>query len=336
MGFTAFIPTGTFLMPAVFQPFRIDWNTASRSRWDALYAHCHRPSILQSSSYALALAATEGMRADCGMIYFENKPIGLVQVQVKPLLKLLSICRLYRGPAWIYESIPPRMHQLVLSILRQRYRLRHGRGFVFHPELSDTQNNRQQLRESGFRQRFPGYQTLWLDLRPPLKTIRSQMKGKWRHALTQAERANLTCEMPESGPVFDQVIAAYDTDKQTKGYRGPGPAFLHHLKSQAQGCNDLWLLAARQPDQSDNTAPIAGIIIARHGQAATYVAAWSGVHGRRSRAHHWLLWQAVQHLRNNGVEWFDLGGLNPQTADGVTAFKRGLGGSPDHLVGGYV
>ncbi len=328
-------------MFALFNPFRIDWNTATRSQWDALYARCQRPSLLQSSAYALALAATEGMRADCGIIYFENKPIGLVQVQIKSFLKLLSICRLYRGPTWIYERIPPRMHQLVLGLLRQRYRLRYGRGFVFHPELSDTAQNRQQLEESGFRQRFPGYQTLWLDLRPPLKTIRAQMKGKWRHALTQAERGDLICETLERGPAFNQVMAAYDTDKQTKGYRGPSPAFLGHLKSQARGCHDLWLLAARQSGHTDSasvndTNIIAGVMIARHGQAATYVAAWSDTRGRQSRAHHWLLWQAIQRLRANRVDWFDLGGLNPHTAEGVTAFKRGLGGTPCHLVGGFV
>ena len=230
----------------------------------------------------------------------------------------------------------PKCNQLVLVILRQRYRLRYGRGFVFHPELSDTVENRKQLEESGFRQRFPGYQTLWLDLRPSLKIIRSQMKGKWRHALTQAERGNLICKTLESGPCLDQLMTAYDTDKQIKGYRGPNPAFLGHLKKHARGCNDLWFLAARQPDRADDTALIAGMIIARHGQAATYVAAWSGARGRQSRAHHWLLWQAVQRLRTNGVSWFDLGGLNPQTAEGVTAFKRGLGGTPYHLVGGYV
>ena len=66
-----------------FNPFRIDWNTCTFGQWDALLDRCKRPTLLQTWQYAMALAKTEGGKADFGIINFENKPVGLVQVQTR-------------------------------------------------------------------------------------------------------------------------------------------------------------------------------------------------------------------------------------------------------------
>ena len=62
---------------------------------------------------------------------------------------------------------------------------------------------------------------------------------------------------------------------------------------------------------------------------------WTGDKGRELRATHLLLWQAIELLKADGYEWFDLGGVSAE-APGVERFKLGLGGAETWLVGGYV
>ncbi|HBA41433.1 MAG TPA: GNAT family N-acetyltransferase, partial [Alphaproteobacteria bacterium] len=46
--------------------------------------------------------------------------------------------------------------------------------------------------------------------------------------------------------------------------------------------------------------------------------------GRKSAATNFLLWQAIEILKERGIDWFDLGGIHPDAAPGLTHFKSGL------------
>ena len=50
----------------------------------------------------------------------------------------------------------------------------------------------------------------------------------------------------------------------------------------------------------------------------------------------YLVWQALLELREEGVEWLDLGAMDSDKGEGVSHFKRGLGGEDWPLAGTYV
>ena len=79
-------------------PFRITWNRHNRTQWDGMFAACKRPSLTQSSTYALALHQLQGMKAALGVLRFENQPIGLVVAHGKPVLGTPGSQTIYRGP----------------------------------------------------------------------------------------------------------------------------------------------------------------------------------------------------------------------------------------------
>ena len=81
---------------------------------------------------------------------------------------------------------------------------------------------------------------------------------------------------------------------------------------------------------------VAGILLFAHGRTATYALAWTGAEGRRLRAHNLLLWRAVLELRERGLGWLDLGGVNAAAAPGVARFKLGLGGRLHTLAGTFI
>jgi hypothetical protein len=317
-------------MAPPFNPFRIDWNTCTFGQWEALLARCKRPTLLQTWQYAMALAKTEGGKADFGIIHFENKPVGLLQVQTRRWLPFLTTCRIYRGPLWIYDEIPGEMLKLVLGMIRQRYHLFKGRPLVFHPEMRDKETARKRMKASGFYRRQDGYESVWLDLSPEAAALRAGLDRKWRNRLNQAERNGLVLEADTTGRALDWLMEPYLEDKMARNYKGPSPAFMRVLQQVSADTAPPVVLRALHQGK-----PVAGVLLVRHGVAATYQVGWNGEAGRDLKAHHFLLWQSVLWLKENGYTGFDLGGLN-ETTPGIARFKMGMGGQPFRLVGGYV
>jgi hypothetical protein len=46
-----------------------------------------------------------------------------------------------------------------------------------------------------------------------------------------------------------------------------------------------------------------------------------------SKGAYLLQWTALQGLKENGIRWYDLGGIDPEGNPGVYAFKKGMSGS---------
>ena len=45
-----------------------------------------------------------------------------------------------------------------------------------------------------------------------------------------------------------------------------------------------------------------------------------------------LLWEVIKDLKNNNIEWFDLGGIDTEATPGITNFKNGFNGKQSNLV----
>ena len=218
----------------------------------------------------------------------------------------------------------------MLGIIRRRYRWRSRHPLKFHPELTDGTAARDRLSTVGFIRREDGYESVWLDLTPGEAELRAGLDRKWRNKLVQAERHNLVLEVDTAGRQLDWLLEHYLEDKTARHYRGPTPAFLRVLHGISTAQSPLVLLRALHGGR-----PVAGVLLVRHGRAATYQVGWNGEAGRAVRAHHFLLWQAALWMKQSGYTGFDLGGIN-DTTHGIAQFKTGMGGEPFRLVGGYV
>ena len=291
---------------------------------------CKRPTLPQTWQYAAAKAGTTGEVSDNGLIEFHGKPVGLVQVERRRLVGPFAHCAIYRGPIWVYDEIPNQMQKIVLRLLRQRYAAYRGKTLVFHPELSDSEQHRHQLRNCGFSRVDDGYSTVWMDLKQDTVELRQRLRQKWRHNLHQAERAGLIAEHSDSGNHLGWLLERHASDMAERNYAGPSPTLIRNLHKVGQPVRMIQTLRAIHGDQT-----VAGILVAKHGRAATYLVGWTSNAGRQLRAHHLLLWRAVEHLKKEGMRWFDLGGYNEAGAAGIARFKQGLGGTPTTLVGTY-
>lgn len=295
-----------------------------------MLAACKRPSLTQSSAYALAVHKTQEQKADFGLIRFNNQPIGMIVAHGKPAFGTPGSQTIYRGPLWIHDEIPGEMQKLALEILRKRYRLRRGRPVTFHPELEDTPEHRGQMALSGFKRVAEGYRTIWLDLDGNVEDMRSNLKQNWRNSLVQGERNGVAVIDDPACDRLEWLIERHAEHMDLGGYRGPSGAILEALREFGNETAGIRLLVAEA-----NGAPVAGILLAHHGKAATYLVNWTGDEGRELRATHLLLWHAAERLQAEGYAGFDLGGINDD-APGVARFKQGMGGTEIQLIGGYI
>lgn len=297
-----------------------DWYSGTDADWSKLYLRTVRPNLVQSWDYAQAKAEIDGVSAKRGVFAIDGQPIAIMVA----LRRLPGIWRLNRGPLLLREVTPTEQ----VELLRVIGRVFSGRLLAIAPDLEAGGRHWLALAEFGFRPRkcLP-WTTVWLDLTQSAEALRGGLSGKWRNALSFAERAGLEFLAEQGDDGFAWMVARHQEAMQTKGYSSTPVAMLHALRAEAA----LFVFRA-----SLGGVAVGGIGVARHGTGATYLVGWNGGEGRNVKANQFLLWQAVIWLRARGVKQFDLGGIDESQQPGIAEFKLGMGGRRVELAGEFV
>ena len=302
---------------------KIEWDILSLQDWEDRFVNLRRSTLLQSYDYARAVCPLYHQKARWGLIVIDGVEAGLVQILEAGILgNLFHGVILDRGPLW-FEGFGSKAHlSAFFATFNHQFPARPGRRRRVIPEVKESEL----LEMQGFRRLpRPGYQTVWLDLRPDRDTLLTAMKSRWRNRVNKAARDGLIVEWDETGKTLSWLLTNYQSDKSKKGYDGPSVKLLQAMAKTfiPQGR----FLAGRAI--LDNRS-IAAILILCHGSGATYQIGWSTDEGRKAAAHNFLLWQAVCRLKDKGINDFDLGGVNDDAdngnAKGIKQFKEGMGG----------
>ncbi len=271
--------------------------------------------------------------------------VGLVQAFVRRIPSLGRFVRVVRGPLFV-PGTQRADRDAALALLRAQYPWRERCLLWWLPELNGGAESEAAMAQLGMRPMMTGYSSIRCDLRPSPDKLRSQLDGKWRNTLKAAEKSALLMETASiaAGSWNDEAFAAllgeHARHRLEQGFGGPDARFYAAYAEAAkvtrpEGEDALLFWAHAGPHQG-RVRPLAGILVLRHGQAATYAMGWSNEAGRLVKAHYRLLWQAVLSLRELGVRDFDLGGVDTQRGAGVARFKLGLNGSVFTLAGSYL
>jgi hypothetical protein len=309
--------------------YRIDWDGCDAATWDRWLTQMPAPPLVQSWAYGEVTAAAEGSRARRGVICHGREPVAILQT-IEKRFAGLRLVKLFRGPLWLGAAPAPTESAAVLTLLRRQFRLWRGTLLLFMPELADSAENATRLRAAGFVRVVTGASSIRISLQESEEALRAGLDGKWRNALVRAESAGLAVETDGGAPARDWLLARYAELKRARKFKGPEAAFLGALVAASDPSRDVFVLRALE-----NTEPIAGVLLVRHGGAVTYLVGWTSDAGRRTNAHNLLLWQAMLTLKDRGLATLDIGNLDPDTP-GIAAFKLGLRGTPYTLAGVFV
>jgi len=302
----------------------VAWDSLDRAGWESLFAQALRSALVQSWAWGEAKREEEGWRPRRALVSLDGRPVALAQVLEKRKAGLVRLGRLNRGPVWLGEP-DESLKRAVLGAVCRPWRVWRGAALALAPELADG------LAPPAFARRraAPAWASAWLELGPPAEEIRRRLDGKWRNMLNGAERAGL--EVEDGPALLPWMLERHAAQMADKGFDATPPALVAGLGRHAARPDDLLVLRAVAQG-----VPVGGLLVVRHGACATYLIGWSDAEGRKRRATHFLLWQAVRALKERGVERLDLGGIDAALTPGIAAFKRGMNGTEYRLAGEFV
>jgi hypothetical protein len=249
----------------------------------------------------------------------DGAPLGGLQLSERRLIRPVGAAFLLRGPIWLQGHPGPDHETAMLAAIRTQLR---PTILVWAPELKTPLARRPII---------TGYGTAWLDLASGVEAVRQGLASDWRAHLRQAEAGPLTVRRLATAQVIAWLLDHNEAHRRRIGYRGPSRRFLGQLALSAHAARELALLLA-----FERAEPVAGIMILRHGESATYGVGYVSPRGRELHATHLLLWRAVETLIRLRVRWLDLGGIATDRSPGIARFKLGLGGEVATLPGTFL
>lgn len=312
---------------------RIEWDKASREQWTAWLTSAGRSNLLQAWAYGEAKAASGGLAVSRAVFFQDEAPIAIAQVLQKRLGPV-GIMRVNRGPLMLSEPTPATGERL-LRLMARDLGAGRLRPLSIAPETPLTGESIASLSRPGLRRiARPGAQSVWIDLRKDLPALRASLRGKWKRwakDLDSPEKRGLSVDASTDVAAFEWMMHRYRELMLDRDFAGPPVSLVEQLRARAADREELVTVRAYADGE-----PVAGICLAAHGAAATYLVGWNGPLGRKLAANQFLFWFAIRYLKEQGFQWFDLGGLDEDKTPGITDFKLGMGGQPYELVGEYL
>ena len=153
--------------------------------------------------------------------------------------------------------------------------------------------------------------------------------------LRKAQKSNITVQHQQINATNLEILLSCYRDMQNdKGFTGISEKLLRLLTKQS-GQDWQFNLYVALNLESSKSEWIGMLVSVQHGDSATYLIGYSNSLGRNLNANYLLLWNAILDAKRAGLRWFDLGGANKNTPQGVLRFKSGLNGNLYSLSGEF-
>ncbi len=309
---------------------KFNWTPRTLSEWKNLFKLTTQANWMQSWPYATAKLKYDHTFSKLALIESKDKPIGLVCIQENKL-GFIHLIDIKRGPLWFD---PPTADHIIkfAELLLKEFPKRLGRRLTWLPEFDFSEFNENKtfeiLKDRGFKLQSHTFITSLIDLCISEDEIKKNLDQKWRNCLNKSFRENIKVSIDKHLKNASTFFKHYNDHLNQKKYKGPTARFLMKEFSELEKMNDIFYLWATK-----DSNPTSAMAISISGNTASYRIGWNTVDGRKSNAHYLLIWNAIIHSKKLGLKTFDLGGLLPNEAPGVTSFKEKLNGKKVQLLG---
>jgi hypothetical protein len=165
--------------------------------------------------------------------------------------------------------------------------------------------------------------TFLLNLSPTLEDLRKKLDQKWRNQLNRAEKNNLTI-MAGSGAaeyrLFQQIYdkmwsrKQFDTTVDVNEFGRLGENLPPGQKFKILICEH-------------EGKPVSSLVCSAIGNTGIYLLGATHDEGMNTKGAYLLHWTMIKWLKENGFQFYDLGGIDPGKNPGVYHFKQGFSGA---------
>jgi lipid II:glycine glycyltransferase (peptidoglycan interpeptide bridge formation enzyme) len=171
------------------------------------------------------------------------------------------------------------------------------------------------------------YRTFVVDLSPSIENLRKNLDPKWRNKLTGAEKNKLKVlegkGRDRTTDLYGTFCQIYDQMRKRKTFETTVDVDeFGRIQQDLPEFHRMLVLICEH-----NGVPASGLVASAMGDSAIYVLGATSDDGLKSKGAYLLQWTLMKWLREHGVRWYDLGGIDPEGNQGVYQFKRGLSGT---------
>jgi len=297
--------------------------------WNTLLGQFADASIYQTWAYGAVCWGEKQhshLLLKCGAEVVAAAQLRVVRL---PLLNK-GVAYLRWGPLWRLRGQPvePGLLDRMLGALRKEYVERRGLLLRLLPgvfqadawagEITSCLRRRGLDLETDIRP----YQTSRVDVAQPLDTVRRGLHSRWRNYLKAAEKTGFTVVQGTADELYHQFTVLYremmarkqfETTVDVEQFRQIHHRLPEALKFQVFVC-------------SADDRPQNALVVSALGESAIYLLAATGNAGLNGRGAYLLQWRALEWLHQQGIRWYDTGGINQEKNPGGYQFKSGLGG----------
>jgi Acetyltransferase (GNAT) domain len=319
---------------------RADVARLDRAQWELAVREFGDYSYRQSWAYGVTLARRRGAISEHVAIRQDEELIGLADVRIKRVpvvgggLAYISggpLVRRLDGSGEELERLDLCVDALVREFVERRNLMLRLVAPIGPAEWNQSVAER--LERAGLRrgERGEHYRTVLLDIDRPADEIRSSLHRHWRRHLNAAGRADLEISFGTERERFEQVAQMSEALSDRKGFElDLDGRFFADVQTQLDDADQLLVGLVLQDGR-----PVAGNITAVHGDTGVYLTGASTEAGRDCKAAYLMHWRTIEVLRERGLSWYDLGGIDPVANPGVTSFKLRTNGIDVTAAGPY-
>ena len=302
-------------------------ESVTRDEWYELAAGFFDWGFRHSYDFNQRCAVQQSSRVEQVKATLGGRAIGLAAVRIKRLPMLsLGIAYIGGGPlTQLADGVEPSRLAMVLSALRQRYVEEQGLLLrvsppLVAPELMELAQATYLSAGFEISPRVRGYRTMLLDLAADIPEIQARLAKRWKRQLNKGLKSGFELEVGTSDELFEQFCELFARFVKWKGFEVEhGPSFhLEVHKRLPEAARYLIVLCRHQGQLAG------GLVLARTGDTAAYVLGATNPDLRDLRPGHYLQFKAIEKLKELGLRYYDLGGIDPEANPGVYEFKAGM------------
>jgi hypothetical protein len=309
--------------------YRAEVDTTCASEWAELLDHFQDANIYQTWSYG---AVRWGERNLSHLLLRRgDEVVGMAQLRIMrfPLLRG-GIAYLRWGPVCQLRGMEPNseIFSQMTAALRGEYVTRRGLLLRVLPNVFTNTAAAGFLEASlagSLRSRNQptcAERTFIVDITPPLEEIRKRLDRKWRNHLNQAEKGSLKIIEGDGKAEYDAFLDIYRQMWQRKRFdEGVDVEEFGRVQELLPKSQRMRVLICLQGE-----TPVAGIVCSAMGHTGIYLLGATSDHGLKAKGAYLLQWTMIKWLKENGIQYYDLGGIDPERNPGVYSFKRGFSG----------
>lgn len=274
----------------------------------------------QFPAYSAVAAAEAGAQSGYLLVSDRGKRLALASIRIKriPLLPA-GLAMIAQGPVMLTEEkgLLARVH----DSLAQHVSGTLGLTLQINPPVV-PRGERSEPGSAFLPVPQSNYETFLIDLAPDLEMLRANLNGKWRTDLRRGEKSGVAITRSSCEEDFLAFQPLLDQLAKGKGFAVPQDArFFARVAEQAHEGERIEIHLARREGRV-----IGGHVGAFSGDMAVYLIGATDVEGRALRASYLLQWAVIEHARQLGMGWYDLGGVDEADNPHVFRFKKRMGG----------